>query len=318
MQATGRAAAPRPARTSTPQPSAPQPSADLDLSTPSASPTLPSPQPSAPQPSAPQPRSTQPSSPQPSADLDLSTPSASPTVPPAPSGTPGKSHPGPATSLDLSGQAPPAPTAKAVKRHTTPTAHDEDSYRASRTGHGRPTILTATQPVVTLTRIQSGVGALTFQAACSESVGDLLLGGAYQLVSGHSSVISHASGLRVAPAESRRPVITTSGGRFGGLTVDLARSRDLERLVIYAYSGSGAALSWDGALVVQTYGGSRIEVPLRRDRAAGVLVPLSLYNIGGELVLRAEGSIIHTSIREATAAFGFESIGWLDDHTPLS
>jgi len=145
-----------------------------------------------------------------------------------------------------------------------------------------------------------------------------VLGGAYQLVSGQSSVISHASGLHVAPAESRRPVITTSGGRFGGLTVDCAQIRDLERLIIYVYSKSGVALSWDGALVVQTYGGSRIEVPLRRKAAAGVLVPLSMYNISGELVLRAEGSVIHTSIREATAAFGFERIGWLDDHTALS
>jgi hypothetical protein len=49
-----------------------------------------------------------------------------------------------------------------------------------------------------------------------------------------------------------------------------------------------------------------------------VLVPLSLYNIDGELVLRAEQSLIGGSIRVATAAFGFAGISWLDDHTALS
>jgi uncharacterized protein involved in tellurium resistance len=178
-------------------------------------------------------------------------------------------------------------------------------------------MLTMRQPSVTLTRVQSGVGALTVQAVIADSVGDLRLGCAYQLVSGQSSVIQQASGLRLAPAGSRRPVIIASRERLGPITVDLAQSREVERLIVYAYSESGAVLSWDGTLVVQTYGGARVEVPLRRAPEAGVLVPLSLYNIDGELVLRAEQSFIGGSIREATAAFGFERISWLDDHTPL-
>jgi len=165
--------------------------------------------------------------------------------------------------------------------------------------------------------MQSGVGALTFQAVLSESVGDLRLGCAYQLVSGQSSV-TQASGPRATPTGYRRPVIFTSGERFEALTIDLAQSRELERLIVYAYSESGATLNWDGTLVVQTYGGARVELPLRRDPAAGVLVPLSLYNIDGEFVLRSEQSIIRGSIREATASFGFDRISWLNDHTPLN
>lgn len=171
--------------------------------------------------------------------------------------------------------------------------------------------------MVTLTRVQSGVGALILQAAHSDLVGDLRLGAAYQLVSGQSSVIHNAGGLSTAPAGSQRPVIIASSEPFEALTIDLAQSRQVERLIVCAYSESGTSLDWDGALIVQTYGGDRVEVPLRCERAAGVMVPLSLYNIDGEFVLRAEQFFIEGSLREATAAFGFERITWLDDHTPL-
>ncbi|MDQ1481933.1 MAG: hypothetical protein QOF35_9 [Actinomycetota bacterium] len=206
-----------------------------------------------------------------------------------------------------------------VKPETTGRRPPEEHLPGpARSRVGPPTFLTAKSPVVTLTRVQSGVGALTFQAARSETVGDLRLGCAYQLVSGESSVIHHGGGLDVAPPNSRRPVIMANGERFGGLTVDLAQNRNLQRLLVYAYSESAATLSWDGTLVVQTYGGARIEVPLTRKPSAGVLVALSLYNVDGELVLRAEDAMINGSVREATAAFGFDRIGWLDDHTPLA
>jgi len=162
------------------------------------------------------------------------------------------------------------------------------------------------------------VGALTLQAAFSDEVGDLKLGCAYHLASGESSVISAARGLYAAPAGSRRPVIAAGDGRRAGFTMDLAQCREVERLIVYAYSESGASLSWDGALVIQTYGGDRVEVPLRRDPGAGVLVPLSLYNIDGEFVLRAEQIFVTGSIRRATDAFGFERISWVDDNTPLT
>ena len=254
--------------------------------------------------------------PQPGCDLDLSGDFHRPTTPSAQAGRPDRTHPSCSRYLDLSRQVPRPSAIQAGADPTSNRPDDADRSLPARTRQGRPTILTTKRPLVTLTRVQSGVGVLTFQAACSDSVGDLRLGCAYQFVSGQSSVI-HASGLRVAPAGSRRPVIIASGERFEALTVDLAQSREVERLVVYAYSASGATLNWDGTLVVQTYGGARIEVPLQRDPAAGVLVPLSLYNINGQFVLRAEQSIIGGSIREATAAFGFERISWLDDQTPL-
>ena len=255
--------------------------------------------------------------PHPGADLDLSASSRPLTTPLVQSGRPDWIHPPRSSSLDLTRHVP---TPKSTQARADPRSQrpaNTELFRAARTGKGSPTILTAQKPVVTLTRVQSGVGALILQAAHSDLVGDLRLGCAYQLVSGQSSVIHNAGGLSTAPAGSQRPVIIASSEPFEALTIDLAQSRQVERLIVCAYSESGTSLDWDGALIVQTYGGDRVEVPLRSDPAPGVMVPLSLYNIDGEFVLRAEQFFIEGSLREATAAFGFERITWLDDHTPL-
>lgn len=178
-------------------------------------------------------------------------------------------------------------------------------------------MLTVKAPTVTLTRVQSGVGALIIQAACSEAVGDLLLGCAYQFRSAASSVVQRGSGLTLAPKGTRRPVIEASALQFETLTVDLLQNHEIERLIVYSYSASGSELHWGGTLIVQTLGGARIEVPLTQPRASGVLVALSLYNIAGEFVLRAENQLVGGTVRDACASFGFDEIAWLDERTPL-
>ena len=182
---------------------------------------------------------------------------------------------------------------------------------------GTPTILDAFEPTVTLTRVQSGVGALTVTAACGEGVGDLRLGCAYQLRSGRSSIVQLASGLSVGPAGPGGPVISASRHRYEELTVDLVQSRQLRRLLVYAFSESDSAVTWGGTLVAETFGKARVEVPLAAEASAGVLVILSVYNIAGEFVLRAEQEVIHGSVRDATVAYGFNDISWLDSRTAL-
>jgi uncharacterized protein involved in tellurium resistance len=178
-------------------------------------------------------------------------------------------------------------------------------------------VLTEREPVVTLTRLQSGVGVLTVEAACSPAIGDLRLGCAYDLASGHSSVVQYASGVSTAPARSSRPVIIGSRGQYERLVVDLVQIRTVERLVVYAYSESGTELRWGGTLVLTTFGGARIEVPLDRPPSSGVLVVASLYNIDGELVIRAELTDVAGTVRDAVGAFGFDRIGWVDPRTPV-
>ena len=307
-------AAPQPV-TPPPAPATPPPPAatsgtSLDLSAPSAPAAPPVP----PAPPAPAP------APEISTSLDLSAPST-PAAPPAPPASPtSPAAPAGSTSLDLSAPAAtPAPTAAPPAPNSTrPTRRAQRAYTPARTRRGTATVLNAATPTVTLTRIQSGVGALTISAACSDAVGDIRLGCAYQLIGDRSSVIQRASGLTEAPVGTRRPVMAATKDRFETLTIDLAQVRDLERFVVYLYSESGQPLRWGGTLVVETFAPARIEVPLAAPESTGVLVALSGYNVDGELVLRNEDTVVDGPVRAATAAFGFDRISWLDDHTPLT
>lgn len=272
-----------------------------------------------------------------STSLDLGSPPARPGVPspaaaptpaPAPSSTSGPSAPsgpsaargaGPTTSLDLGG-SPPTPQAPARTRPSPPSAAAGDlvlAFTPPRVHAGSPVVLTAAEPVVALTALQSGVGALTVEAACSDAVGDLRLACAYRLAGARPSLVAHTREIPVAGLHTRRPVIVSSRERFEQLVVDLRQVRAVERLVVLAYSESGAALDWGGTLVVHGFGGLRVEAPLRHGRSAGVLVALSVLRVGGELVLRAEDELVEGTLRDACTAHGFDQITWVDTRTPL-
>ena len=181
-----------------------------------------------------------------------------------------------------------------------------------------PTILTPQSPTVTLTRVQSGIGSLTFEAIATGDVGDLRLGLAYQLRSGRSSTVQHHSGRRFAPpGETRRPVVLASRQQFERLTIDLRQVTDLERFVVYAFSGDNSQLRWGGTLLATTFGGDRIEMPIDLAPSNAVAVLSSVYNIRGQLVLRSEMDLIGRTIREACRGYGFDRITWVDDVTPI-
>jgi uncharacterized protein involved in tellurium resistance len=182
---------------------------------------------------------------------------------------------------------------------------------------GSRTILTPHEPSVTLSRVQSGIGTLTFEAVCSPEVGDLRLGCAYQLADGHSSTVNHAAGRRFGPRDSRRPVVVGQREQYERISVDLRQCRSLQRLVVFGFSESGRPLSWGGTLVVATHAGARVELPIEMRPSGGVLVLMSLYNVRGEFVLRAEMDVIDGPVRQACRAYGFDRISWLDDHTPV-
>jgi hypothetical protein len=179
------------------------------------------------------------------------------------------------------------------------------------------TILTRQEPTVTLNRVQSGVGTLIVEAVCSPAVGDIRLGALYQLAGGRSSVVQHATGIPAGPSGSRRPVITGSRGEFDRLTIDLRQSRSLLRMLVFAFSESGRELAWGGTLVTTTFGGARIELPLDLGRHGGPVALLSLYNIDGEFVLRAERELVDGAARDVARMFGYERITWADDRTPV-
>jgi len=171
---------------------------------------------------------------------------------------------------------------------------------------------------VTLTRVQSGVGTLTFEAVVTAAAGDLRLGCAYQLRSGRASTVQHHAGRRYAPAaETRRPVIVANRQQYERIAVDLRQVTELERFVVYGFAGNGQPLQWGGTLIATTFGGDRIEMPIDLAPAPAVAVLASVYNIRGELVIRTEMDLIGTTVREACRGYGFDRISWVDDTTPI-
>jgi uncharacterized protein involved in tellurium resistance len=178
-------------------------------------------------------------------------------------------------------------------------------------------ILTARNPTATLNRLQSGVGSLTVEAACSPAVGDLSIGALYQLTDGTSSVVQRVTGLVAGPPGSRRPVLTASRADFDQIHVDLRQTRTLQRLLVYALSESGGELQWGGTLVTRTFGGARVEFPLDFVSHHGPIALMSLYNIDGEFVLRAEAEKVTGAVRDVSRLFGYDHITWADDHMPV-
>jgi hypothetical protein len=251
---------------------------------------------------------------QPQTSLDLSSPVQTP-------------RPGPVAPRPTPGPAPAQSAHEASGHGEGPRTTVSPALQPRRTTRSAPTLLTPQQPTVTLTRVQSGVGGLQITAATSVGDGDLRLGCAYRLTSGASSLVQTVSGVTVAPPRSRRPVIRATRDRFERLDVDLRQVDALDRMIVYLFShydavrtdppGTKAMVPWSGVLSTETLAGTRIDVPLRRDPAPGVLVALSLYNVGGELVLRAENALLSGSVRDAVQAFGFDAITWIGPTTPL-
>ncbi len=172
--------------------------------------------------------------------------------------------------------------------------------------------------MVTLTRLQSGVGALVFEALSAGTAGDLRLGCAYTLADGYSSIVQHSGGRNSGPPGARSPVIRAGRRDFERLTLDLRQNRRLRRLVVYGFSESRQALRWGGTLVATTHGGARVDLPIDRPTAGGVTVFLALYNVNGELAVRAEMTCVDGDVRDACQAYGFDRITWVDGRTPAS
>lgn len=287
-----------------------RPTPSLDLSSPAQPVSPPAPPPVPPVP---------PARPSVSSSLDLSSPAAAPTPPrpaaPSPSLDLGSSTAPSAPSLDLSSTGP-SPARPATVR-PRPSASRGDAvlgYEPEGVVAGRPTLLSRDRPTIALTRVQSGVGVLRVTSAVSAGIGDFRLAALAHLTTGETVLLDHNRGMATAPAASRRPVVQAVDR---GFLVDLRQTPRLARLVVLGFSPTAATLAWSGALRVETIGGARVDVPLEREPGAGSLVALSLVNVGGRLVLRAERELVPGALREAALAYGFDELTWVDAWTPL-
>jgi hypothetical protein len=134
---------------------------------------------------------------------------------------------------------------------------------------------------------------------------------AYQRGNGDNRLFTPADG----PLVTADCLLLDHRGGDPVLTVDLLRVRDLRRLLLAVQPNGPAPLS--GALVVTTYGRSRVDQPISLPGLGGVGVIATVHNVDGELVLRAEWDAVGGPLRQACAAYGYDRVTWLDAHTPL-
>jgi len=111
-------------------------------------------------------------------------------------------------------------------------------------------------------------------------------------------------------------IARNSSFTYKGRAVDLRQVRDVERMAVVAFAESRSPLTWGGTLVVTTFAGARVELPLEALYPGTAAVLLSLYNVDGELVIRAEMETIDGDLRQAARAYGYDRITWRDDRTP--
>jgi hypothetical protein len=178
-----------------------------------------------------------------------------------------------------------------------------------RTTPGALTALTPRTPTVLLNRLQSGVGSIRFHAVWA-APHDARLGCVYRLRSGYSTVAWPGG----VPGQDD-PLVVSMEGEIQSITLDMLRCKDLDRMLVFALTGPQLPAQWTGMLLITTYGGARIEVPVEPMPGPGVLVLLSAYNVLGELVLRAERERVAGTARDAAIAYGFDGVTWFDGFT---
>lgn len=169
---------------------------------------------------------------------------------------------------------------------------------------------------MTLDRVQSGVGVLALEMVHAATAGDLALGCLLERAAGTESVVQALGGRTQDPPGAEAPLVwlTAAAGRES-LHLDLRQIGELRRAMVYGFSPSGSVVGWDGLVVARTYGGSRIEIPFDRAPSAATLVIATIYNVRGELVLRAECQEIPGPPEAAAIAFDYH-LSWLEGTHP--
>jgi hypothetical protein len=152
-------------------------------------------------------------------------------------------------------------------------------------------------PAMTLNRLQSAIGLLMIDSAPGTE-----LACAYEFTDGDAAFLG--PGFTTAPANSRTPVLAT---KSHSVAFDLRQVCVVSRLLVLAAFPSARRT---GLITVTSWDGSRLDVPLDQPSTAEFTVVLSIHNVDGELVLRAEDDHFGGSARAACEAFGFTRLVW--------
>ncbi|MEU8664945.1 hypothetical protein [Actinoplanes philippinensis] len=201
-------------------------------------------------------------------------------------------------------EPPPAP----VKR---PAAARRRLAPVRRTTPDQPVTLTPAMPTAVLTRVQSGVGRLEAVVHWSRPAAGWLI-----VACQTSDRVQHVLTPADAPLATAGGVRADHRGDTPRLLVDLLHIGRLDRLLL-AVTPNGPPRPLEGALTISTYGGGRAGIPVAVPASPGVAVLATLFNVHGELVIRAEHDPVGGTLQDACRAYGYDRITWRDAHTPL-
>ena len=224
-------------------------------------------------------------------------------VPPIERTAPAPTPPPAPPSLDLSAPPPSGGPPKPVENSAPlPKLPPPPRVRT-----GTVVKLENANPTVSLTRLQSGTGALDIGLVADPTSGDLSLGCAYQFTNGDQGLTQVTGEQFGAAPDPRHPALWLSQRTAGqGATLDLRLIRTLRRLIFFAYSPSSVALEWRGLVSLQTFGGARVEVPVDHAPFAGTLVLMTIFVVNGEMVLRREMEPFPGRLDAALRGFGYD------------
>lgn len=172
--------------------------------------------------------------------------------------------------------------------------------------------LSRKEPTVTLTRLQSGLGALAVSWRPGASAGDAAVG---MVLETDDGVLHVVQALGDALRTPERPLPLVRRDPDGTLLLDLRQVRRLRRFLVYGYSPSVTVVGWDGLLTVTTRDGSRVEVPVDLEPMSGTVAMLTGYQVHGELVLRAEDELVAGPPEQTARRYGY-TYPWLDGTRP--
>ena len=210
--------------------------------------------------------------------------------------------------LDLSGPSGSAPVPASTGRFAPLVNHE---LGLPTLDEGERRILTVEDPVVHLTRMQSSAGALEFTAATAQP-NQLLLGCLFETVDQRESIV--LPGMRPQGPDPHSPIFRST---TQGVTINLRGIKRAARFFVIGLPQTSDRSMPGGTLVVQTYGGSRLEVVLDRSATFGAKALITGYVVEGRIVLRAEHDPFSGTLQQVAGVYGYDQMTWRDPFTPL-
>lgn len=164
--------------------------------------------------------------------------------------------------------------------------------QASKRLDGPRLLLTDEAPEVTLDRLQSATGSMSF-----ELVGQGELGVYWELADTTSGLVSALAGQKISPEFGRRPIVEQIRGQ---VVVGLRHVDKLRRLVVLIEAPPAQNPL---RLIGRPFDGTSFDVAFAR--TSPVIAAVAIYHVAGELVVRREG-FEFDSRSDVGKAYGFD------------